>query len=82
MEILSAYNLKVKIHDGDLIAFYVPDENNGDIYIRPDGGDKIYVSHVYDKNNLEKELVVNSAGFFSRDKDILPKGLEWRKYKK
>lgn len=78
MEVISAYNLKVKLQKGDLIAFYI-DKNNKDMYIRPGGGNKIYVSHVFDINNLEKEIIVNSAGYFSKHKDILPKELEWKK---
>ncbi len=74
MKIGSIYNTKVTLEEGDLIAL---EEKRLLIMVE----DKLYVSvGKVDINNLESEIYVHSAGFYSRTKDILPKNLEWIKY--
>ena len=76
MKILSLYNTPIKLEEGDLIAI---DKTKKILWIRIN--DQLYTTiEPKDKLNLKNRLYVNSAGYYSRDKSILPDNLKWRKY--
>ena len=75
MEVGSLYNTSIKLKKGD--KFFVKDKK---FYINPKNiKNRVYVSHVFDLNNLEKEILVNSDGLLPRDKENY-EGFDWKVY--
>ena len=75
MEIITIYDTPIRLEEGDHIAV---DPVKGRLWIR--SGDNLYVARERAGNvNLAERIYVSSAGYFSRDKELLPK-MDWEEY--
>ena len=76
MEITTLYNTQVRLEEGDIIAL---DKKTNRLWIRVNN--RLYHS-CKEVNDLKQSstLEVSSAGCYLRDKDLLPKELEWIHY--
>ena len=75
MEIITIYNTPIRLEEGDFIAL---DPIKRRLWIR--SGDKLYVAcESADRLRLDGMIHVSSAGYFSREKELLPK-MDWKEY--
>ena len=80
MIIGSLYNTPIRLEEGELIAFEIDTKKNKKIKLWIRCGENLYAScETMSELDLEGKIYVNSAGYYSRDKGILP-DLIWKTY--